>query len=76
MKSVWLLHHTHEFEDGHEDVKLVGVFVTREEAEGARSRVADQPGFREMPEGFSIDEHALGQLDWLEGHVSLRSGEE
>ena len=36
MRSVWLLHHVHEFEDGHEDGKLIGVFATREEAESAQ----------------------------------------
>jgi hypothetical protein len=75
MKSVWLLHHVHEFEDGHEDVKLIGVFATRDEAEAAQRRVAGQ-GFRDLPEGFSIDEAALGQIGWLEGFVVLQPGEE
>lgn len=75
MKSVWLLHHVHEFEDGHEDVKLIGVFATRDEAEAAQQRVAGQPGFRDLPDGFSIDEHVLGRLDWLEGYVALQPGD-
>jgi hypothetical protein len=32
MKSVWLLHHAHEFEDGHEDVKLIGVLANDPES--------------------------------------------
>ena len=75
MKSLWLLDHAHEFEDGHEDVKRIGVFATREEAEAAQRRVAGQPGFRDLPEGFSIDEAELGQLGWLEGYVTLKPGE-
>lgn len=71
MKSVWLLHHVHEFEDGHEDVKLIGVFTTRKEAEAAQRRVADQPGFRDLPDGFSIDEAEVGQIGWLEGYVTV-----
>jgi hypothetical protein len=75
MRSVWLLHHVHEFEDGHEDVKLIGVFATHEDAEAARRWVAGQPGFRDLSEGFSIDEAELGQIGWLEGYVTLEPGE-
>jgi hypothetical protein len=75
MKSVWLLYHLHEFEDGHEDVKRIGVFATREEAETAQQRVAGQPGFRDLPEGFSINEALLGKISWLEGYATLEPGE-
>jgi hypothetical protein len=75
MTSVWLLEHVHEFEDGHESVKLIGVFRTRQEAEAARSTVSDQPGFRDLPEGFSISEAQLGRIGWLEGYVTLQPGE-
>ncbi|HXU69388.1 MAG TPA: hypothetical protein VN947_08665 [Polyangia bacterium] len=75
MKSVWLLHHVHAFEDGHEDVKLIGVFATRDEAEAARLRVADQPGFRDLLVGFSINENVLGHIAWLEGFVTHQPGE-
>jgi len=71
MKSVWLLCHVHEFDDGHEDFKLIGVFETQESAVEARARVADQPGFREFPDAFSIDEHRLGVMGWLEGYVTI-----
>ena len=71
MKSVWLLYHVHEFDDSHEDVKLIGVFETAAEAVSARARVASQPGFKNRPEGFSIDEHRLGVIGWLEGYVTL-----
>lgn len=76
MDKVWLLRHVHEFDDGHEDVKLIGVFGTREEAEQALSKVADKPGFREHPEGFSIDDHQLGLMGWVEGFITIEPGEE
>ena len=71
MKSVWLLCHVHEIDDSHVDVKLIGVFETPAEAANARARVVNQPGFKERPEGFSIDEHRLGAIGWLEGYVTL-----
>jgi hypothetical protein len=75
VKSVWLLHHVHEFDDGHEDVKLIGVFEPQEQAEAAQARVASQPGFRDLPSGFSIDEAVIGRIGWAEGYVTLQPGE-
>lgn len=71
MKSVWLLQHVHEFDDGHEDVKLIGIFSSREEGVAAQATVASQPGFAEMPQGFSLDEHRLGVISWKEGFGTI-----
>jgi hypothetical protein len=38
-------------------------------------RMADQPGFHDLPEGFSIDEAELGHVGWLEGYVTLQPDE-
>jgi hypothetical protein len=38
------------------DIKFIGAYATREEAEEALKRVRDAPGFCEIPEGSSIDE--------------------
>ncbi len=75
--SVFILFHVHEFEDGHEDVKIIGVYSTEERARQARERVKDQPGFRDHPECFEISEHQVdGRDDWPEGYVTLQPGEE
>lgn len=77
MNSVFLLQHVHQFDDGHEDVKLIGVFSTGELARAAQQKVAGQPGFRELPEGFSINEHQVdGHIGWLDGYVTVQPGEE
>ena len=75
-KTVYLLHHVHEFEDGHEDFKMIGVFSTEQRAKDALGLVKDQPGFRECPEGFEISEAELDTMEWLEGFVTLQPGEE
>ena len=67
--NVFSLEHVHEFDDGHEDVKLIGVYSSRERAEAALQRVAGQPGFRDRPEGFSISEVRVDQDHWVEGYI-------
>jgi hypothetical protein len=69
MDSVFMLWHSHDV-DGETDEKLIGVYKTREDAEGALRRVKDQPGFRETPEGFEICENVLGRDGWTEGYIT------
>jgi hypothetical protein len=76
MKTVWLLQHVHDFDNGHDDIKLIGVYSCEKDAIDAQIQVADQPGFRETPEGFCISEHRLGHSSWLEGYVTIYPGEE
>jgi barstar (barnase inhibitor) len=74
MTSVFILWHTHEFDDGHEDVKLIGLYSTHERAVEALNRVKDQPGFCDCPEGFEIIERTVdGRDDWPEGYTTVES---
>lgn len=68
--TVFLVHHVHEFENGSEDVKLIGVYASRADAEAALFRVRDQPGFRDHPGGFDISEILVGADHWTEGFIS------
>lgn len=71
MMIVFTLYHVHEFDDGPEDAKLIGIFSTRAKAEAALENVRDQPGFRSTPEGFSIDEHLVDRMGWTEGYMTI-----
>jgi len=71
MKSVFILWHSHEYPDGSESGKLIGVYESRVAAEAARMRVADQPGFVENPDDFIIDEYEIGKDHWTEGYVHM-----
>jgi len=71
MKTVYLLWHRHAFENGPDDVKLIGVYDSALAARQARSRVGGQPGFRKYPEGFEISAYELGQDHWTEGFVVI-----
>ena len=70
MKSVFVLQHVHEFEDGEEDVKFIGVYSSKEKAENAISRLIQQPGFKKTENGFYIDQYKMDMDHWTEGYVT------
>lgn len=74
MNTVFLLEHVHEFEDGHECVKLIGVYTSEALAREAKERVKDQPGFRDLTEGFVISEAKLDHDSWSEGYATVQAG--
>ena len=73
MPSVFVLQHMHLTEDDVEDVKLIGVYSSREKAQNAATCLGHAPGFSDAPDGFHIDEYRVDQDQWVEGlgYVSL-----
>ena len=71
MASVFVLQHVHEREDGAEDVKFLGVYSSRENAQEAVARMGRLPGFADAPDGFQIDEYRIDQDHWVEGYVEV-----
>ena len=71
MKTVYLLWHTHEFENGPDDEKLIGVYESALAARQAQKRVANQPGFRDHPEAFEVVAYEVGHDHWTEGYVVI-----
>lgn len=69
MNSVFIVWHTHEVGD-ETDEKLIGVYLTHEDAKAAIGRLSDKPGFRDAFDGFEISEYVLGEDHWIEGYVS------
>lgn len=69
MASVFVLQHVHSQEDDIEDVKLIGVYSSREKAQEAVTRMGGLPGFADAPDGFHIDEYRVDQAHWEEGYV-------
>jgi hypothetical protein len=70
--KVYVLQHEHD-RDGGSDVKIIGIYKTERAAEEARRRLGRAPGFRDHPEGFSIDAYELGQDHWTDGFASMPS---
>ena len=69
MKSVFILWHSYEKPD-QEDPKLIGVYASRQDALQAEERARRQPGFADHPNGFHIDEYAVGKDHWTEGFAT------
>jgi hypothetical protein len=67
---VYRLYHILTLESGDDDEKLIGIDTTEEKAKAAIQRVADQPGFRDHPEGFKTFEHTLDTDEWTLGFIS------
>lgn len=64
--KVYLVWHEHE-----DDGKLIGVFSNREIAERAVAAFLEKPGFKDFPEGFTIDEYQVDKPYWEEGFVTI-----
>jgi hypothetical protein len=74
--KVYVLQHEHEHDDGSSDVKMIGVYPTERDAVKARERLSRAPGFRDCPDGFSIDPYEVGADHWTDGYTSVPSGTE
>ena len=69
--KVYLLQHVHLLEDGIEDVKIIGVYSSRETADAAIARLSRVAGFSEAATGFHVDEYQLDKDQWVEGYSTL-----
>jgi hypothetical protein len=70
--QVYVLHHVHTT-NNFGDVKLLGVYLSYEDASAASKRFALLPGFSENPDDFHIGEYNLNQDYWTEGFVTCNS---
>jgi homoserine kinase type II len=68
--EVFVICHTHEFEDGSEYYKLIGVFSAIETAEEAMYALSSLPGFADYPDGFTIDKYIIDEINWKEGFIT------
>ena len=69
--KVYLLQHRHELDgDDAEEVKTIGIYSTESNAEAAVQRLVTQPGFRDYPDDFVIDEYEVDQDEWDEGFIT------
>jgi hypothetical protein len=71
MASVFVVQHVHSRDDGSEDVKFIGVYSSRGNAEAAVARLSRRPGFEEAPDGFAIDEYQIDRDQWAEGYAEV-----
>lgn len=71
MKIVFILQHSYELsETGAKETKLIGVYSSKTKAEAAIGRLSKQPGFKDFPDCFHIDEYEIDQDNWCEGFAT------
>jgi hypothetical protein len=76
MKHAFLVQHVHQLPRGdEEDVKIIGIYASEASARLAVRRAKRREGFRDSPEGFTIDRYELGKDEWREGFVTVMSRE-
>ena len=71
MKSVYLVQHVHLLKEDEEDVKIIGIYSTKELAREAVERTKLFQGFCDAPKGFYIDEYPLDKDSWTEGYITV-----
>jgi hypothetical protein len=71
MEYVYVLQHSYEWEhEGEfiEEIKMIGVYSTRENAQRVIGYYKTLPGFKKHPENcFHIDEYEINQNHWTHG---------
>lgn len=58
-------------EQSGDDLKNLGIYATKAEAEGRIERARQQPGFKDEPDCFMIDTSTLGEDQWTDGFVTI-----
>jgi len=82
MKSVFILQHLHTLPGDIDDLKMIGVYLSRVDAVQATERLKIQPGFLDHPkivnfdsesdmQGFHVTEYEIGKEHWPEGYVTV-----
>lgn len=72
LEKVYLLQHVYQYGTNHEydEVKVLGIYSSREGAERAISSYKRLPGFRNFSdECFVIDMYELNKGEWREGFI-------
>jgi hypothetical protein len=78
MKYAFLLWHTHGEDEAEKEanLKLIGVYSSEGEAEAAKARKLQYPGFRDTPDGFEVERLELNRDQWSEGYITVCSSGE
>ncbi len=69
--KVFIVQHVHIFRSRLEDVKIIGIYSSEENAKNAATRLSEQPGFKENIDGFHIDAYELDKDHWQEGYITV-----
>lgn len=71
LEKLYLLYYVCEFEDGHDDVRILGVFSSIGKAKKALAEIIKISELRKVKKNFVIDEDKIKLLDWEEGFITV-----
>jgi hypothetical protein len=69
--TVFLLGHDFSTNAQPDNGRYIGAYSSRSRAEVAKHRIAQLPGYKDFPDGFTIDEYRLGEDHWTSGFAKL-----
>jgi hypothetical protein len=67
MKMIYIVQHARKTDAGHDEVKIIGAFGSKQSSETAVNQLKLKPGFKALPNGFTIDEYEIDKIHWAEG---------
>ncbi len=70
---VFLVFHEHVL-DGCDEIKFIGAYSTARRGRAAVARAKRLPGFRDHPDGFSVDACLVDRTHWAEGFKTVWLG--
>ena len=68
-KRIYYLDYVYEFEDGHDDIRLLGVFSSRKKAKEALLKIKNDSSYDKIAKHLIISEDVMETLDWKEGYI-------
>jgi hypothetical protein len=74
--GAFVVFHSYDDQNGDEQAKFIGIFVSAEKAQAAVDALRKMPGFADYPLGFSIEFHAFDRIGWSEGFVHMPSADD
>ena len=63
LNKVYELSHINQFDCGHKDNKIIGVFYSKKDAQEKIEEYKKLKGFKDYPEGFCIREYIIDEID-------------
>ena len=69
-KFVYIVQHENPV---NEDVKLIGVFSSRRNANLAVEELKEKSGFSESADAFFVDRYELNKIFWTHGFVTVEN---
>lgn len=73
MEFVYIVQHAYSGpNDTPEQIRLIGVYSTEDNARRAITRISSAPGFKDNLDGFHVERYRVGKDHWAEGYVTMR----